>query len=96
MLVDSGTFKVVKNLAADTSDPRTHARKVLDALEALIEGKASKDQQSYSIAGRSISRLSPGELLEWRDRYRVEVAAEARAEKIKNGGMHAGIIKVRF
>ena len=40
-------------------DVRTHAEKVFEALEALIEGRPTKDVTSYSIAGRSLTRMSP-------------------------------------
>ena len=66
-------------------DTRTHAKRVLDALEATLEGKATNDQLSYSIRGRSLSRMNPGELLEWRDKYKVEYKRELDAEKIANG-----------
>jgi hypothetical protein len=49
-------------LAADAKDLRSSARKILDALEAMFEGKASKDQASISYNGRSISRLSLDEV----------------------------------
>lgn len=97
--VGTGTIEILANFATATElglDTRTHARKVLDSLEALIEGKASKDQLSYSIAGRSISRLSPGELIEWRDYYKREVAKEIRLEKRKRGKRTGSRILTRF
>lgn len=68
-----------------TQDPRSHAEKVLEAIEALIEGRATKDVSSYSIAGRSLTRLSPKELVEWRSFYKNEVARK-RAAGQPNGG----------
>ena len=50
-------------------DDRSHVKKTLDAIEALLEGKASHDQMSYSIEGRSLSRMSIEELLIWRAKY---------------------------
>ena len=81
--VQAGTVLVMPDAA--TQDTRSHAEKVLDALEALIEGRASKDVNSYSIAGRSLTRMSPAELIEWRDRYRREVAVQ-RAAGLPNRG----------
>ncbi|MCP4828744.1 MAG: hypothetical protein GY889_07720 [Proteobacteria bacterium] len=89
------TVKVDPALGAAT-DMRSHARKVLDALEATLEGKASSDQLSYSIRGRSLSRMSPGELLDWRDRYKVEWQREVNAERIANGLGTSAVIRVRF
>ena len=96
--IDSGTVEVLPNFAVfvDGYDNRSHVKKVLDALEALLEGKASKDQLSYSIAGRSLSRLSPAELLEWRDKYKTEYSKEQRAERIANGLSTSATVKVRF
>ena len=81
-------------------DDRSHAEIVLDALEATLEGKATEDQLSYSIGTgetqRSISKLSPGELIQWHQRYKRLVEKELRAERIKKGLGHAGRVKVRF
>jgi hypothetical protein len=92
--IDSGVIKVLTNLAAQSTgyDGRSHAKKVLDALEAVILNKASKDQLSYSIGGRSISRLSPAELFEWRDKYRAEFNAEER----RAGRKKPPRVEVRF
>jgi hypothetical protein len=94
--IDSGTFEVKANRATATTDPRTHAKIVLEAIEAVIEGRASKDQAGYSIEGRSLSRTPIPELLVMRDRYKAEWVREQRAEKIKNGEGHAGRILTRF
>mgnify|MGYP003137343032 CR=1 FL=1 len=93
--VDSGTWEIKANRDAATSDPRNHVKKVLDAIESVIEGRASKDQESYSIQGRSLSRTPIAELITLRDKYRAEWVREQRAERIKNNLGHSGIIKVR-
>ena len=95
--VDSGSLKVKYNLAGSTAfDGRTHTKKVLNALESLLEGKATKDQQSYSIGNRSLSRMSPAELLEWRSYYMNLYNSEVQAEAINNGLGHKGRILVRL
>jgi hypothetical protein len=92
-----GTLEVKPNLALlDSYDGRSHVKKTLDALEATILGKASRDQLSYSIAGRSLSRLNPTELLKWRDVYRAELVREINRERLSKGLKSGGIIKVRF
>lgn len=85
--VDSGKLKVKPNVAGYTAayDNRSHAKKVLDAIEAVIEGRATKDQESYSIAGRQLSRTPIADLLKLRDRYKAEYRRELDAEKINNG-----------
>ena len=71
--------------AAGKFDRRSHAQKVLDAVEATIEGRATADQLAMSIAGRSISRTPITELLTLRDKYRWEVMAEQDAEALAAG-----------
>ena len=93
--VDSGTWEVMVNRDVATADPRGHVKKVLDSIEAVIEGRASKDQENYSIQGRSLSRTSIPDLLILRDRYKAMYVQEQRAERINNNLGHSGIIKVR-
>ncbi len=79
--IDEGTLVVKPDLTASgTSDQRTHAEKVLDAIEAVIENRASQDQSSYSIGGRSLSRTPLKELQDLRRQYRSEVIRQRRAE----------------
>jgi len=94
--VDSGTFEVKANRDAATTDPRGHVKKVLDAIEAIIEKRSTKDQDSYSIQGRSLGRTPIADLILLRDRYRAEWVREQRAERIRNGLGHSGVVKVRF
>jgi len=77
-------------------DPRSHNEIMLQKLESLLEGKADSDVSSYSIAGRSLNKLGPAELLEWRDYYKREVASEKRAEAIKHGRRSKSTILARF
>lgn len=75
----------------------SHVEKVLRALEATIEGKATSDILNYSIRGRSIGRMSPDELLSWRDKYRRFWKEEQHEEDISNGlDTQRGIIRVRL
>ena len=59
--VDSGVLTVNPDYHTGTStatyDGRSHARIVLAAIEAVIEGRASIDQEGYEIAGRSLKRV---------------------------------------
>ena len=82
--VGTGTVDILPDFSsAATLDGRTHAEKVLDAIEAVIEKRATKDQESYSIKGRSLSRTPLPDLLVLRDKYKSEVRAEKRAEKVR-------------
>ena len=82
--VDEGTIEIKPNYAAQTTgyDTRTHIKKVLDAIEAVIEGRATQDHLSYSIAGRSIAKISPEELIRWWSFYKQQYQKELDAEKI--------------
>ena len=92
----SGATTVKANFATGATDGRGHAKTVLDALEAVMENRASSDQASVSIGGRSISKLSPAELIEFISFYRREYASEVKAERIAAGLGHRGKVRVRF
>lgn len=94
--VDYGHATVALNLADTNADTRSHAKKVVDAIEAVIEGRATIDQSSMSIAGRSLSRLSIDELLLFRDRYKAEYLKEIKLDRIRNKKGSGNTIKVKF
>ena len=52
-----------------------HNQKVVDAIQAVLEKKATKDQLSYSIEGRSVPSYSHDEL------YRLLIKYEARVRR---------------
>ncbi len=88
--VGRGQITVRPNLADDEgADARSNVKKTLDALEAMIVGKASVDQIAMSIRGRSLSRLSWAELLDARatfvNLYREETAADRRDRGLAGG-----------
>ena len=95
--MDSGSWEVVPNIRTDTStEVQSHARKVLSAIEAVIEGRASQDQMSYSIAGRSLARMPIEDLLLFRDRYRSEWLKDKRLTRARKGYGNDGIILSRL
>ena len=87
--VDTGTCTINPDYRSGTAtaafDDRTHARVVLDAIEAVLESRASKDQEAYEIAGRSLKRTPIADLLKLRQHYKAEVASQVAAEAIANG-----------
>jgi len=95
IIVDRGHWDISTDYDENV-DPRSHNEIMLQKLESLLEGKADSDVSSYSIAGRSLNKLSPAELLEWRDYYKREVASEKRAEAIKHGRRSKSTILARF
>ena len=94
--VDYGTWTVKPNLAVSTAAPRSHNEIILDALEALLETRATVDQASYSIAGRSLSRMDVDDLLRWKAIYTWRVKREVQLERIRNGQRPGNTIDVRF
>ncbi len=79
-LIGSGKFTVLRN-PSDITEPfdgRTHARRCLDSIEALLENKATRDEVRYVIqaTGLSVDKLTPKQLTEFRDYYLVEVRRE--------------------
>ncbi len=96
--LESGYINVEPDLAADTTgvDRRAYAEKALDAIEAVLAGKATQDQTSYSLNGRALSRYSPDELNAWRASLRIEVADLKAAVRIKSGGKSHRNVRVRF
>lgn len=77
--VGAGRFRIEVDLVAATADQRSHAEKMLAAIESVLEGRATKDVEAYTIEGRSVTRMKVDELLRFRDRYKTEVYAERRA-----------------
>lgn len=96
VIVGAGTWSIIPNLDRAGADPRSHAQIMLDKIEGLLEGRADKDVTSYAIQGRSISKMSVADLLDWRDYYRREVALEDQKANIAAGKQTSTTIKVRF
>jgi len=97
-IVDSGSLTVEIDFAQQTSghDSRTYWETVLDNVKAVLEERATKDQSSYTIHGRQLSRTPLGDLIALHSKAVGEVAKEKRAEAIKNGLGHSGKILTRF
>lgn len=96
LVYSTGIVTVKPNLDADTSDPRSNARKILDGLDAMLENRASIDQMSMSIAGRSLSRMTPAEIRDWHQHYQFIVSKEIKKMRIQKGQPTGNSIKVKF
>ena len=96
IIVDQGELDVTVDLDVNAVDPRTHAEKMLQKIEAVLENRADADVSSYSIAGRSLTKMSPEELLTWRDAYRREVKAYRRKLDVKHGRKTSSSVLMRF
>lgn len=58
------------------SDLRSPAERILAAIDATLEGRVSKDAESYTIEGRSISRTPIADLIRLQGIYQQRVAQE--------------------
>jgi hypothetical protein len=90
LIIEDGYSTILDNAV------RSHAKIVFDSICAVIENRASMDQSSMSIAGRSLSRMSIDELLTFKDRYKAEWLKEVKMARIKNNQGSGNTIKVNF
>lgn len=83
--VEAGSATVKPDITgmADGTDVRGHIRKVLESIEAVIERRATRDQERYTINNRELWRTPIADLLKLRSQYREELRranAAARGE----------------
>lgn len=96
IVVDQGDFNALPDLDDNQADPRIHAEKMITKIQTILEGKADSDVSNYSIAGRSLTKMTFEELLEARDRYRRELVQHENKERLKRGKSGGSTIKVKF
>ncbi len=96
IVVDIGDFEAIPDMDNNQADPRIHAEIMIDKIESLLQGKADSDVSNYSIAGRSLTKLSFTELLEARDYYRKEIVKHENEALLQRGKSNGATIKVRF
>jgi hypothetical protein len=96
VVVDIGDFTAIPDMDNNQADPRIHAEIMVDKIETILAGKADSDVASYSIAGRSLTKLSFQELLDAREYYKREINHHTNKELLKRGKSNGSTIKVRF
>ena len=96
LVYSTGIVTVKPDLDTNTADPRSNARKILDGLQAMLENRASIDQMSMSIAGRSLSRMTPAEIRDWDRHYKYLVSLETKKMRIEKGQPTGSEVKVKF
>lgn len=96
VVVDLGDFEAIPDMDNNQADPRIHAEIMLTKIESLLSGKADSDVASYSISGRSLTKLSFAELVEARDYYRREIVQHENKALVKRGKKTGSTIQVRF
>lgn len=94
--ISRGVVDVLKDFATDTTDPRGHARTMLDKIRSVIENRADSDVQFYMIAGRQISKMPVSELIEWESHYRARVAEEEAAYDREHGKPSRSSFQIKF
>jgi len=91
-----GEFKVIADLDNNAVDNRSHSQIMVNKIESLLQGKADSDVSTYSVAGRSLTKLSFQELLDARNFYKSEVIKEKSQLDAKNGRKGSATVQVRF
>lgn len=97
-LVKTGVLKISVNFADLDGgfDGRSYWKITLENIEAVLQSRASKDQSSYTVNGRQLSRTSVPDLIALYDKAKAKVVAEEQAERQKNGLGGSNNIYVRF
>lgn len=85
VLIGQQTWTLDPNPATDAGDTRSHAKTVLDAIEAVIEGRATSSQSEYQIKDRALKYMGVDELIKFRSFYKAEYQRELDAERIAQG-----------
>ncbi len=95
-VLQTGEVTIRVDLDLNNTDPRTHAEIMVGKIETILQGKADSDVSSYSVAGRSLTKMTFQELIDARDYYKKEVVKYRNDLAIKNGKKSGSTIKVRF
>lgn len=93
--VEAGQITIKPDLAQLDAghDGRVHVQRVLEAIEAVLEKRATIDQERYTINNRELWRTPIPQLLELRDRYRSELR---RMKAGRNGNLFNQAVRVGF
>lgn len=94
--VESGAMEIRPDIAGQSAgvDGRTQAERTLEAIEAVIESRASLDQERYRINNRELYRTPIADLLLLRDKFRAEVQRERL--RARGGAEFGRSVKVRL
>lgn len=90
--VATGRITVAPSFGAAV-DGRSHARRTLEAIEAVLEGRATSATAEYEINGRRLKYIPLTELHAMRSKYQREVKVE---EGVSGPRGVSGRIVVRF
>lgn len=91
-----GFVEVTPNLGGTTGDIRSHARRMLDIIEALLEGRASTDILSSQIDNTHFTRMGFRDITEAHSYYTSQVRLEEAKARVKQGRATGRLIYARF
>ena len=74
----------------------SHARKVLAAIEATLEGRATSDQMQIEVNGRKLVYASQLDLRKLYDIYKADIAAEDKKARLAAGLSGNNKVLLRF
>lgn len=78
-------------------DHRHRVKKILDSIDAVIEGRATSDHLAVSLAGRSISKMGVNELRDFRAWYSQQwETLKGKQNQTAFGKSRSNQIKARF
>lgn len=96
VVVRSGNWTVLPNRDQDSTDPRSIAEINLQKCLDVYTGRIGTDVDSYSISGRSLTKLKPEELRKEINYWQGKVNQERNKAAIKAGKASSATIKARF
>lgn len=96
--VETGAIAVLPDFAEQTTgyDARDWLDKAIEALQASIEGRASKTQLEHAISGTQIRHIEPGDQLALLDKLLARRSQRDAIARRKAGRGTGSMVKVRF
>ena len=91
-----GSIEINAILSSATYDTRTHNLKMLEALQATLEGRASMEFLNLSYKGRSLQLLTMQELRDAINYYQDEIEKDNRQEQMDAGEITGGKLLIGF
>jgi len=92
-LIESGEVNILPDYSGKIN-VLSWAEKALEAVEATIQNRATSDQLSYTIAGRSISKIPIPDLLVLSSNLKAQIRSEKIANNLAEGISIGNYIKV--
>ena len=96
IVVSSGLFEILPSRDNSTVNPQSEAEKNLQLCLDVYAGRITSDVESYSISGRSLTKLKPEELRKEINYWQGKVNQERNRAAVKAGKASTTTIKARF